>query len=211
MKPTLIIATGPQGSGNHLFAKAFSATQDVKGWDSLKEKYWEGHDMEPFAECWKDPSLLKDFDWTQSKHFYTSISCPYFDDGAETIPNYKLFHQHASQYAKVKYLIIGRDQNILKHQQERVREKHTTPMFIDAMDFFDDKKVVYASQELLNLYGVRYLETLEDQLGIITMNHDISLLDDILKDDANTKYMHFVEYSPLDETIKLASSKKGAV
>ena len=211
MKPTLIIATGPQGSGNHLFAKAFSATQDVKGWDSLKEKYWEGHDMEPFAECWKDPSLLKDFDWTQSKHFYTSISCPYFDDGVETIPNYKLFHKHAMQYAKVKYLIIGRDQNILKHQQERVREKYTTPMFIDAMDFFDDKKVVYASQELLNLYGVRYLETLEDQLGIITMNHDISLLDDILKDDANTKYMHFVEYSPLDETIKLASSKKGAV
>ena len=113
MKPTLIIATGPQGSGNHLFAKAFSATQDVKGWDSLKEKYWEGHDMEPFAECWKDPSLLKDFDWTQSKHFYTSISCPYFDDGVETIPNYKLFHQHATQYAKVKYLISH-----LYHEQQ---------------------------------------------------------------------------------------------
>ena len=56
MKPTLIIATGPQGSGNHLFAKAFGATQDVKGWDSLKDKYWEGHDMYPFAEYWKDPS-----------------------------------------------------------------------------------------------------------------------------------------------------------
>ena len=91
MKPTLIIATGPQGSGNHLFAKAFGSTQVVKGWDSLKEKYWEGHDMEPFAECWKDPTLLKNFDWKQSQYFYTSISCPYFDDGVESIPNEKNF------------------------------------------------------------------------------------------------------------------------
>ena len=211
MKPTLIIATGPQGSGNHLFAKAFGATQDVKGWDSLKDKYWEGHDMEPFAEYWKDPSLLKNFDWAEAKHFYTSISCPYFDDGVETIPNYAMFHKHASKYARVKYLILGRDQTILKHQQQRVREKHTTPMFLDTMDFFDDKKVIYASQELLNLYGVRYLETLEDQLGIIGMDHDISLLNDILIKDANAKYINFVNHSPLDDTIKLASSKKGAV
>lgn len=211
MKPTLIIATGPQGSGNHLFAKAFGSTQVVKGWDSLKEKYWEGHDMEPFAECWKDPTLLKHFDWKQSQYFYTSISCPYFDDGVESIPNYQLFHKHAVKYAKVKYLIIGRDQNILKHQQERVRDKHTTNMFIDAMDFFDDKNVTYASQELLNLYGIRYLKTLEEQLNILFSDHDVDLLNTIISKDANTKYMHFVEHSPLDETIKLASSKKGAI
>ena len=72
-------------------------------------------------------------------------------------------------------------------------------MFLDTMDFFDDKKVIYASQELLNLYGVRYLETLEDQLGIIGMDHDISLLNDILIKDANAKYINFVNHSPLDD------------
>ena len=66
LKPVLTIMTGPQGSGNHLFSKALGHNNDIFVWPSLQEKYWEGHDLEPFAEYWKDPTKLYEFDWTQS-------------------------------------------------------------------------------------------------------------------------------------------------
>ena len=47
----LVIAVGPQGSGNHLYAKIFGSNSKVFAWESLQEKYWEGHDMEPFSDC----------------------------------------------------------------------------------------------------------------------------------------------------------------
>ena len=58
-KSNLLIITGPQGSGNHLFSKLFNLHPDVYGWDM--EKYWVGHHTEPFSEYWTDPSKLKYF------------------------------------------------------------------------------------------------------------------------------------------------------
>ena len=77
MKPTLLIITGPQGSGNHLFSKIFSYHKDVFGWNALYKNKWVGHDKEVFQPYWLQPKKLKDFDWTQSKYFVTSISCPF--------------------------------------------------------------------------------------------------------------------------------------
>ena len=59
----ILIITGPQGSGNHLFSKIFALSPEVQGWAALNEKYWIGHDQEPFAEYWHDPSLLENFKW----------------------------------------------------------------------------------------------------------------------------------------------------
>ena len=61
MKPTLTIMTGTQGSGNHLFSKALGQNKNIFVWPSLQEKYWEGHDLEPFAEYWKDPEKFDPF------------------------------------------------------------------------------------------------------------------------------------------------------
>ena len=74
-KSNLLIVTGPQGSGNHLFAKLFNLHPDVYGWNM--NRYWQGHDMEPFNEYWWNPSNLHKFNWNLNTYFVTSISCPY--------------------------------------------------------------------------------------------------------------------------------------
>ena len=213
MKPTLTIMTGPQGSGNHLFSKALGQNKNIFVWPSLQEKYWEGHDLEPFAEYWKDPSKLNDFYWKQSNYFITSISCPYFDDGVETIPQYNDFIDEAKKFADIQFLIIGRDRNIMKLQQERVRGKHTTPEFLSQIDsIIFNYKTIFASQEMLYLYELTYLQWLEKELGLYPLEitpDNIKLLD-ILSNDANEKYISQTK-SDLDETIKLASSYKGAL
>ena len=43
----LLIVTGPQGSGNHLFARLFSLHENVIGWEKLHEKYWVPSAQEP--------------------------------------------------------------------------------------------------------------------------------------------------------------------
>ena len=213
MKPILTIMTGPQGSGNHLFSKALGQNKNIFVWPKLQEKYWEGHDLEPFAEYWKDPSKLKEFDWRQSNYFITSISCPYFDDGVETIPAYENFIKNAREFAEIQFLIIGRDSNILKLQQERVRDKFTTPYFMKELsNIISHYKIIFASQEMLYLYKLHYLKWLEEELGLypIEITSDDSKLTEILSNDANEKYISQAE-SDLDETIKLASSRKGAI
>ena len=205
--------TGPQGSGNHLFSKALGQNKNIFVWPSLQEKYWEGHDLEPFAEYWKDPSKLNDFDWKQSNYFITSISCPYFDDGVETIPQYNEFIDEAKKFANIQFLIIGRDRNIMRLQQERVRGKHTTPEFLSQIDsIIFNYKTIFASQEMLYLYELTYLQWLEKELGLYPLEitpDNIKLLD-ILSNDANEKYISQTK-SDLDKTIKLASSYKGAL
>lgn len=213
MKPTLTIMTGPQGSGNHLFSKALGQNKNIFVWPSLQEKYWEGHDLEPFAEYWKDPSKLNDFDWKQSNYFITSISCPYFDDGVETIPQYKEFINIAKKFADIQFLIIGRDRNIIRLQQERVRGKHTTPDFMSQIDsIIFNFRTIFASQEMLYLYKLNYLQWLEKELGLLDseLTEDNIRLLEILSKDANEKYISQTE-SELDKIIKLASSRKGAI
>lgn len=181
--------TGPQGSGNHLFSKAFGINNSLWGWKSLQTTYWEGHDEEPFAECWNNPKLLTEFDWSQSKYFITSISSPYYYDGVETLPDYSMFHSYALDIGlNVKYVMIGRDQTILEIQQKSLRGRHTTPDFKTQLDFFLDKTVIYASQELLYLYGMSYLKNLEKQLDIPQSTNDDKLAE-ILQSDANKKYI----------------------
>ncbi len=210
---TLTIMTGPQGSGNHLFSKALGQNKNIFVWPSLQEKYWEGHDLEPFAECWKDPSKLNEFDWEQSNHFVTSVSCPYFDDGVETIPQYKEFINIAKKFADIQFLLIGRDRNIIRLQQERVRGKHTTPDFMSQIDdIIFNYNTIFASQEMLYLYKLKYLQWLEKELGLSDseLSEDSNRLLEILSKDANEKYISQT-VSELDKVIKLASSRKGAI
>ena len=92
----LLIITGPQGSGNHVFSKCLAVHEDVFGWKSLLNTYWEGHHHEPFADAWEDPELLHEFDWDQSDYFVTSVSTPYFKNKEATIPSFERFNKYFS-------------------------------------------------------------------------------------------------------------------
>ena len=123
----LLILTGPQGSGNHLFSKCLALHEEVFGWKSLLNTYWEGHHHEPFAKYWEDPSMLDKFDWNQSEYFVTSVSSPYFKDQEPVVPNYIKFIEHAQEHVDgIDIAIIGRDQSILKYNKNVyvVRQLH---------------------------------------------------------------------------------------
>ena len=204
MKKRMLIMTGPQGSGNHLFSKIFALHDEVYGWESLLYTYWEGHHHEPFAEMWNDPELLDAFDWSCADYFVTSVSCPFVSNGKPIVPDYRNFIRYASRHVDVQLAIIGRDQNILQAQQTRVRGEHTTSQALDAI-----KKLIhmwptnFLSQELLYLYKESYLASLAKDMNwpICWWEKEI---DNILTEDANKKYISPVKEHWLDNEVKKA-------
>lgn len=207
MKEMLII-TGPQGSGNHVFSKIFALHEQVYGWKDLLNEYWIAHDYEPFSDCWDMPSLLNAIDWTSMDYYVTSISCPYANEGQVTIPKYKEFIRSAQQLGiSVKVAIIGRDQTILKHQQERVRDRHSYPDFEKELEFLNTLEPVYLSTELLYLYKDYYLKSLSKILAF-PIAYDDPRVFEILKQDANEKYFSKIERQELDSLVRKVSGIK---
>lgn len=204
---TLAILTGPQGSGNHLWSKIFSLHDDVFGWKSLLDNYWEAHrTTEPFAKCWKNIELLKEFDWNTHEYFFTSISVPLgiASAGTKWCPNVPAFTQAVEDLGiKTKVLVIGRDQNILYNQQTRLREESTVRHFLDQLPKM--KNPTYLSYELLYLYKQEYLKTLD--VGIPIAWYD-DRINSILEEDANAKYVNYINHNPLDICNKTALTLK---
>jgi len=200
-KPTLLIITGPQGSGNHLFSKIFSLHSAVTGWTALYDRVWVGHDQEPFQQYWQNPEQLKDFDWTQSQYYMTSISCPYVLNKKFSIPKYAQFINEAKKHCNIILGIIGRDKNVLKYQQLRVRRgEHTAPVAVEEFAKLKDltDNVFYLSQELFFLYGKDYLLNLSKQIGFPIACED-AYIDEILTTEANGKYVKPAEEGPFDQ------------
>lgn len=199
---TLLIITGPQGSGNHLWSKIFALHPEVSGWSALLDTYWIRHDQEPFSACWQDSSLLKNYDWSQRDYHVTSISCPYFDGTQLTIPKIHDFAQQAQDCGlQIQLAIIGRDQNILGYQETRVRGRST---FAFAQAEYKKLTVwnpVYLSYELLHLYQHSYLEQISKTLGVPIACND-ARLQEILSDDTNQKYFQPVAHHWVDKLTK---------
>ena len=193
-QPTLLIITGPQGSGCHLWSRLFAAHPAVYGWKDLLDKHWIGHKDEPFASCWKTPDLLENFDWNSHSFYTTSISCPYAIGGKHFIPDYVKFISNAKKYCDVKLAFLGRDKNILKEQQVRVRKKHTTNLFFEnTKDLMPD---YFLSMELLHLYKEKYLlKVMRDLNFPVRMNYH-----DLYKDE-NKKYIKHVKEFWLDKHV----------
>lgn len=195
----MLLVVGPQGAGNHLWSKIFSLHKDVYGWKSLLENYWEPHRFkEPFAECWKNPKLLEEFDWTISDNFFTSISVPLGIHDSDENPIYtpviKNFTEKLDELGiEYQVAVIGRDQTILKYQQTRIRTKPTYQMFLDQLT--DISNPIFLSYELLYFYKAVYLQSLNT---IIPVNTNNEKLDEILGNDANVKYIHSINYNELD-------------
>ena len=200
---TLLIITGPQGSGNHLWSKVFAATPKVHGWQALLDQYWIAHDQEPFASAWHDPVKLADIEFEQ--YAVTSISCPYAYHGTTTVPDYEAFVNRARGLGyEVKIAIIGRDQNVLQYQQTRVRGAASTDHFRRWLPWLCLHDPVFLSTELLYLYGIDYLRTLRQQLTF-PIEIEQTQLDEILKQDPNSKYFAAAKEQPLDQYVRTVS------
>lgn len=186
----LLVITGPQGSGNHLFAKIFSRHPAVKGW--VMNEYWEGHHTEPFSEYWHNPELLKDYEWKHD-YYVTSISCPYYRDKKPHTPRYKEFLDAVPIEKEIA--IIGRDPTILHHQQIRVRGEDT--LDLESLDLLPNPHFI--STELLFLYREKYMKYLSRLFDFpVTDNTD-----DI--NDSNRKYISAVGAQSLDGKIRRVS------
>lgn len=200
---TLLILTGPQGSGNHLFSKIFSQHPEVNGWDELDSAVWIGHDQEPFADLWRDPTLVSTYDWKSHKYHVTSISCPYRDNGVDAWPKYEQFITSVlEQGIRVQIAIIGRDENILAFQEQRLRKRITYPDFIEKLPVLMKYNPIFLSQELAYLYRDAYLQQISQQLDM-----PIKYNADIFSENANAKYLQPVESSRLDPYIRHASKQ----
>lgn len=205
----MLILTGPQGAGNHLWSKIFSLHPKVYGWKTLLENYWEAHRFaEPFARYWRDHALLDNFNWAQSEYYFTSISCPLGIVNSDVNPIWnpditKFTERVMSLGIDVELAVLGRDQSILANQQTRIRTQPTLPMFLTQLSKISNP--TFLSYELLYLYRQDYLKSL--RLNIPVAWDDIRI-NEILADDANKKYIHSIEYNELDNGNKLGITFK---
>ena len=205
----LLIFTGPQGSGNHLWSKIFALHPAVAGWSDLLTTYWIPHDQEPFAACWRDPALLKAHDWSHKDYHVTSISCPYIDDTRWAIPDIEQFARVAQHCGlEVQIAIIGRDKNIIGFQEARVRGRPTFETAQEQYAKLATWNPVYLSYELLHLYQGSYLKQVSKQLEF-PIAWDDPRLAEILRDDTNAKYIHPVDHHWTDRLMKTVKLPQG--
>jgi hypothetical protein len=195
----MLILTGPQGAGNHLWSKIFSLHPEVYGWKTLLENYWEAHRFaEPFAQHWRDHTLLKSFDWSQSEYYFTSISLPLGIIGHDVNPIWMPDLQGFAATVlgcgiEVEIAVVGRDQTILTNQQTRIRTQPTLPMFLEQLPKIWNP--TFLSYELLYLYKQDYLKSLRLNIPVAW---DDSSIGTILENDSNLKYIHYVDEYILD-------------
>ena len=204
-KPDLIILTGPQGSGNHMFSKIFAVHKDVHGWNELLKQNWIGHEHEPFHKFWLNPELLSQESW-DNDYYVTSISCPYQYNGVMCSPKYYDFTEKAKEIFNIQFVIIGRDANILECQEERVRGSVTYYTMSGLVENIIELKypVHFVSTELVHLYNKDYLRNLSYQLKF-PIAHDHKQIWEILHTDPNKKYIKYVEEGAYDEETRRAS------
>jgi len=203
---TLLILTGPQGSGNHLWSKIFALHRQVLGWHALNSEYWIGHDEEPWAHYWSNPQDLRNAPWGVSDWHVTSVSVPFMNNGTADVPDFKAFVSGVQNLGyRVKIAVLGRDRNILQHQETRVRGNTTFDLALAEYSKFS--MPTFLSYELLHLYGKQYLQRVEKELEF-PIDFNNPAIDNILKEDTNKKYFHPVAEQPLDSVVKHASRKK---
>jgi|DEB0MinimDraft_4_1074332.scaffolds.fasta_scaffold00028_50 hypothetical protein len=196
----ILLVTGPQGSGNHLFSKILGLSEHVYGWD-FGEKYWIPSDEEPFAECWVNPELtVPTLEKIKEDYVVANVSVPFVFDGEKRIPAIQEFVDEAKSAGhRVTVCIVSRDRNINCLQQERVRDEITLPT---AMAYYRclDCDFAFLSHETLYLHKGMYLKYLSRTLGF-PIDYDNPRVYDILVEDQNNKYVKYVEEHWLDNEV----------
>ena len=196
----LVVVTGPQGSGNHLFSKILGASPYVYGWDFGKE-YWVPSDLEPFADCWVDPDKTEDMlSSIDEDYIVANVSVPFMYDGERKIPAIQEFVDNAKRLGyNVSIAIVVRDRSINAMQQQRVRGSCTLPTALQYYHCLDGVRIDFLDHEALYLYKGWYIKWVGQMLGIPVVDTD-----DVIKEldtDANSKYVNYVEEHWLDEHV----------
>ena len=190
----LLIVTGPQGSGNHLFARLFSAHPNVVGWESLHDNYWVPSDQEPFARYWVYPEELK---FPEGDFFCANVSVPFFYDGIRQVPKIKEVAQKAMSLGVQPIIaVIVRDRNINELQQVRVGGECTMDI---ALEYYKDMAVHFIDHEAFFLYKEKYIEYLGRLLEFPVTKEGI---DNFISVDANHKYVFPCKKHWLDDVIR---------
>jgi len=200
VKRKLLITTGPQGSGNHLFARVFSQHPEVVGWEKLKDTYWVPSDEEPFAKYWVYPELLE---FPVGDFFLTNVSVPFFYDGVRQVPKIlEVCHQAMHLGYEPTVAIIVRDQNINAAQQKRVGGELTLPTAIEYYKSILADPYInthFLSHESFFMWKEEYIKYIGHQLKFPVTTEGI---DQFITGDANGKYVSPVEDHWLDETVR---------
>ena len=200
----LLIITGPQGSGNHLFSRLLSLHHDVSGWEELKEKYWVPSDLEPFADYWVRPELLTLEKFYGYQYHLANVSCPFMYDGVRYVPKILEVAERAKLLGiNVQIAIIVRDQNINAEQQRRVRGEVTTPI---AQNYYyntllkSNFPVHFLDHEAFFLHKEHYLSWVSRILDF-PIELDPEKVNQFIDKDANHKYIKYVEEYWLDQEV----------
>jgi hypothetical protein len=200
----LLIITGPQGSGNHLFSRLLSLHPDVAGWEELKNKYWVPSDLEPFADYWVQPELLTAEKFYGYRCHLANVSCPFMYDGVRYVPRILEVAERAKLLGiDVQIAIIVRDQNINAEQQRRVRGEITTPI---AQDYYyntllkSEFPVHFLDHEAFFLHKEHYLKWVGQILNF-PVELDSNKINKFIDKDANYKYVKYVDEYWLDEEV----------
>ena len=200
----LLIITGPQGSGNHLFSRLLSLHPEVSGWEELKEKYWVPSDLEPFADYWVHPELLTEEKFATHRYHLANVSCPFMYDGVRYVPRILEVAERARSFGiDVQIAIIVRDQNINAEQQRRVRKEVTTPI---AQKYYyetlltSDFPVHFLDHEAFFLHKEHYLRWVGKTLDF-PVELDPTKINRFIEKDANHKYVKYVDEYWLDQEV----------
>ena len=194
MSKKLLIVTGPQGSGNHLFARLLSAHPMVKGWDALKNNYWVPSDEEPFARYWVYPEELQ---FPEGDFFCVNVSVPFFYDGVRRTPKIReVAYRAVTMGVEPIIAVVCRDRNINELQQKRVGGEVTMDI---ALDYYADLRHHFIDHEAFFLYKERYMEYLGRILEFPVTKEGI---DNFVTVDANHKYVYPIKEHWLDNEIR---------
>lgn len=200
----LLIITGPQGSGNHLFSRLLSLHTEVQGWEELLDKYWVPSDQEPFADYWVNPDQLHEEKFSGADYHLANVSCPFMYDGVRYVPKILEVAKKAASFGvDVQIAIIVRDQNINAEQQKRVRGEVTTPI---AQDYYyntllkSNFPVHFLDHEAFFLHKQHYLKWI-GQILDFPVELATEKINRFIDKDANHKYIKYVEEYWLDQQV----------
>jgi hypothetical protein len=200
----LLIITGPQGSGNHLFSRVLSTHPLVGGWKELLKQYWVPSDEEPFAKFWVNPDELTATHFEGYDYWLANVSCPFFYDGVRHVPKIlEVAEQARALGIDVQIAIIVRDKNINAEQQQRVRNEVTLPI---AQNYYynvllnSDFPIHFLDNEALFLHKEHYLKWVSKLLDF-PVDYTNPNIFKFITEDPNAKYVKYVDKYWLDEQV----------
>ena len=197
----LLLLTGPQGSGNHIFSRIFSRHPKVQGWAAILDNYWVPTDEDFFASYFINPEMLISDVFDSADYFVTDISCPFVFDGETTVPKLQEFCDKVTSFGiDIVVGIIVRDEHINTEQQKRLRNGRTLDIALTEYAKLT-YEVNYLSLESLFLHKHNYIKWIAKVIDF-PVDLDNPDLFKFLENSPNEKYVKYIDEYWLDAEVK---------